>query len=127
MDAVSAVTAIPAGDAIDIIAGIIIVLPGFLGMYAHWRVAKRKGQAQGTFLDYLIADNPAGTGITLTMFFSSMAAMNWAGLFDQVSAEYIVEAAKNFQFYKPAMGAMIMSGVTGYTCDSRFNSSVNKQ
>jgi len=121
MDAANAVLAIPQGDELDVMAGFIIVLPGFIGMYAHWFIARKKGHVTGRFIDYLIADNPQGTGITIALFFSALGGLNWLGLFDQVSTEYIVTAAKNLCIYKPALLAIITSFTIGFTFDSSLN------
>ena len=112
-----------AENTVDIGAALIILLPGLFGMWTHWRLAFRQGRVSGTFFDYLFADNPQGTGVTVAMFLSAMAGMNWLGLFDQVHTDYIVEALRNWQIYKPAALAVIASATTGYTFDSRWNGS----
>jgi hypothetical protein len=99
---------------------------GLLGMYIHWRIAKRAKRVEGTFFDYLFADNPSGTGITLFAFASAMGGLFSIGSFDAVRLDAAWEALSNGYLYAPMAQAIALSVTTGYACDSVLNSGSGK-
>jgi hypothetical protein len=108
-------------DNISISVTLIVLISGLLGMYTHFRIARRDLRVSGTFFDYMFADNPAKSGITIGVFTSAMALLYSAGTFDQLQMNAFIEAFKNGYFYKPMLSAIALAFTTGYSCDSMIN------
>jgi hypothetical protein len=104
----------------------LMLFCGFIGMYAHFRIAKRRGAVTGSFYDYMLADNPTASGITIGAFASAMSGLYGLGTFDQVSIEATIEALKNGVLYAPTASAIAISVTTGYMSDSTLNKGSSK-
>ena len=111
----------------DINLGLALLVIGFglLGMYAHWRIAKRDRRVKGSFFRYMLADNPKSSGITLFAFFGTMGGLFSIGSFDAVQLNAAWEALRNGYLYAPAAQAIVLSVSAGYMCDSMLNDTKN--
>lgn len=110
-------------DNISIGIALTILISGALGMYTHFRIAKRDKRVNSTFLEYMLADRPGASGMTVGAFVSAMGVLYSAGTFDHIQFSVFIEALKNGYFYKPFFGCVATSWVTGYVCDSMINKS----
>jgi hypothetical protein len=99
----------------------IVLAFGFLGMWVHFLQKKRRKEEFGTFKDYLFADSPGSTGITMLAFLSAMGGLFQIGSFDQVLLEPFVTALKNGVLYSPMISAVAQAFVTGFAFDSMLN------
>ena len=99
----------------------IVLTFGFLGMWVHFLQKKRRKEEMGTFRDYLFADSPGSTGITIIAFFAAMGGLFQIGSFDQVFWEPFVTALKNGVVYAPMVSAVAQAFVTGFAFDSMLN------
>lgn len=104
----------------------IILLFGFLGMWTHFLQCKRRGTETGTFRNYLFADSPGATGITVGAFISAMGGMFSLGTFDQVYWSAFVEALKAGVLYAPMASAVATAFTTGFAFDSMMNQGSKK-
>jgi len=108
---------------INIAVATIIMASGFIGMYAHWRILLRRGSVTGTFIDYMLSDNPTRSGVTVGAFTSAMGLLYAAGTFDNLQIDAFVEALKNGYLYTPMVSGIVVAFTTGYFCDSTINKS----
>ena len=99
----------------------IVLTFGFLGMWMHFLQKKRRKEELGTFRDYLFADSPGSTGITVVAFLLAMGGMFGLGSFDQVFWEPFIVALKNGKLYAPMASAVTQAFLTGFGFDSMLN------
>lgn len=109
---------------IQISIGLIMLVAGLLGMYIHFRVAKHDGRELGKFFDYLMADNPGKTGLTLFAYVGAMSTLFALGSFDQLRLDAFIAALRNGYLYAPMAQGVAQAITAGYMADSMLNKGV---
>ena len=107
---------------IQISVAVLMTFSGLFGMWIHFLIVKRDGRITCNFINYLLANNPKGTGITAFAYFASIGGLFAIGAFDGLNMDYAIAALKNGVLYAPLAQGVATAVTAGYMCDSMLNS-----
>jgi len=111
---------------------LVVFLLQCLGAYGHWRVMKKEGRVNGNFFtDYLFADYPGKTALTVLLLAGNSWLAALSGAADYLNPQLLLSLIENSAI-DIHLGAAITGGVTGaylagYGFDSNFNKGSNDQ
>jgi len=109
------------GTTIPIKVLAIMACIGFLGVLAHWFQAALKKQVTWNLFKYLFLEQKGNSTSMIVAYLASMYGLQQLGAFDSIQLEYISEAWKNGDVYKPFVHAAFEAAGAGYLCDSTLN------
>ncbi len=97
-----------------------------LGAYEHWRVMKKDGRVSGSFFgDYLFADYPGRSALTILLIAASSWMAALGGAADYLNPALLIDLLKNgsinVKLAAAITGAASTAYLAGYGFDSRFN------
>ena len=109
---------------LNIASFLIFTLAGFIGMAAHFAKKKKRGELQGRFVDYLVADYPGRTLSTVAVFLGASFTAATTGMLDGLDIERALDLAQLGQLHIPTINALVGAFMLGWMLDSGINKGV---
>lgn len=106
---------------LNILALLIFIASGMIGMIAHWYKKKRRGEVNGNLISYMLADYPGRSFTTLTTFLTIAYGAAASGAIDGLNLPHFVELLSNGKLDTGTVGVIASAFMLGWTLDSAVN------
>lgn len=92
-----------------------------VGAFSHWFKMKKTSRAQGTFIDYMIADYPGRSVATGAVFVVAAWMSAISGAADNINPELMWALLSKGILHAPSINGIIAAITAGYALDSMAN------
>lgn len=106
---------------LNILALIIFIFFGLIGMVAHWFKKRKRGEVQGNLIAYLFADYPGRSFSTLATFLTISYGAAASGAIDGLNIPHFVEMLSQGKLDTSTIGVIGSAFMLGWTLDSGIN------